>query len=253
MRSRTRARGAQLSPLWGRVLSVFAGGSVFTASRYTVDGVSGKVASYTDWLDGAHTIAQATAANQHAVPAADATLGGNLVATIPNTTAIYTSSRAASAWRYVHDGTGVSEFHVFYVVSATTSYYATTEGGGAGVGGGLGVTTGPVVLIRWRTTAGAGLISQSLGALALNAWGTWRFTYLNGGSPEWALYTNGALGGSGSDGSTPNSGDPNSTMQLFRGTPANTKWFFSGFAPRVFNASDVAMINRYMSGIGLVA
>lgn len=252
MRNRSRARGAQLSPLWGRLLAAFAGGSVFTADRYNVDGGTGKVASYTDWLDSTHTIAQGTGANQHVLPVADSTAGNALVSTTV-TSGVYASSRAASLWRYPHDGTGVTVIHVGYPASATTGYWATSEGGGAGVGAGFGVTTGPTQITRWRTTAAANLIASSTGALNLNAWNTQRITYQNGASPEVLIYTNGTQRVSGSDAAAPDTGDPNTTMRWFVSMPAGNKWLASFFAPRVLNAAQIALVNQWTAALGLSA
>lgn len=95
-----------MSPL-DAVLVLAAGRPVFTADFYVVDGVSGKVRSWVDQSDPSHVLDQANTARQVPLPAAHADFGGALCATF-NDNGLYLSNRPASAWRFCHDGTGVS-------------------------------------------------------------------------------------------------------------------------------------------------
>jgi len=117
-----------------QVQALFAGGSWFDASNYNVDGVSGKVGSFIDQLDGTHTLAQATSAQQVAVPAAHADYAGALAATFAGSQR-YQSNRAAASWTYLHSGLGLELWSV-YTITSTTACALMATGGLAGLAGG---------------------------------------------------------------------------------------------------------------------
>lgn len=110
-----------------------AGSSWFDADNYTVDGVSGKTAAFIDRLDASHVLAQATAANQVAVPAADAGMKGRRSATFTGVDGQrYQSNRATALWNYFNAGaTGGTCLMIEATNSAAAQSRANTRVGGS--------------------------------------------------------------------------------------------------------------------------
>lgn len=105
-RRQTRRRGRAPS-LGQRFQALFYGGSSrFDADRYTSSG--GNVTAFVDYVDASHTLAVDTGTLP--VPTADAAVNNQLSATFSAHRC--RSSRAASAWRFLHDGTGCEAFCV---------------------------------------------------------------------------------------------------------------------------------------------
>ncbi len=88
-----------------------AGDSWFDAGSVTIDGVSGKVASWVDRMDPSHLLSQGVSGNQCAAPVADVSFGGALTCTFTN--GAYVSNRAAAQWSFLHSGTGAEWTIVF--------------------------------------------------------------------------------------------------------------------------------------------
>lgn len=98
--------------LAGRFQALFSGGaSRFDADRYTTSG--GNVVAFVDYADPTHALAVDT--GTLANPTADATVNNALTATFSAHRC--RSSRAASTWRYLHDGTGCEAYCVAVPVS----------------------------------------------------------------------------------------------------------------------------------------
>lgn len=121
------------------------------ADSYTVDGVSGKVASFPDIvrpgtgiraITAAHAFAQATSASQAVVPAAHSALGSRLAANFA-AAPYYVSNSPASSWRAVHNGSGWTSFAVLDRTSvAGSQFHWSTFGPGAETGGGASIQGG---------------------------------------------------------------------------------------------------------------
>lgn len=90
--------------------------SWFDASSYTQD--SGTVVSFVDIAQQSHVLTQASVPNQVALPTPSRLFNGALAATF--SAHYYDSSRQASSWRHLHDGTGCEA----YCVMAPTSVAA---------------------------------------------------------------------------------------------------------------------------------
>lgn len=119
---------------WGRTAfrGLFredAGGkdSWFDASNTLLSG--GRVTSFVDVVDPTHELAQASSGNQVFTPTADASMAGALSATfVAANSNFYASNRAASAWRYLHNGTGQTTILVLVPSNLTgVQYFAGTN------------------------------------------------------------------------------------------------------------------------------
>lgn len=184
-----RVLGADFtSSLFASVLALTAGRPVFTADYYAVDGVTGKVASFIDWNDPTHTLAQATSANQVALPAAHADFAGQLCATFDGGTSarIYQSNRPAAYWSLLCNGpfwaystltfTFATSFQILYeTFSASAAGEFTCGSNGTGVNQNV-----------WRPT-NLGLSASS--AIAIDTPLVFRHSLASAQSPQRALKT----------------------------------------------------------------
>jgi hypothetical protein len=116
--SRRNARNSRRSSV-GRMTPAQAMSSLinmsletWTFDRYNVDGVSGKLGSLIGWKDATHLLAQATSANQVAVPATHSDFAGRACGTFSGAE-YYVSNKAASARNNAHNGTGEEWVLVF--------------------------------------------------------------------------------------------------------------------------------------------
>lgn len=119
------------------------------ADTYTVDGGTGKVASFDDKvrsgtgiraITAAHAIAQATGANQAVVPAADANYGGRVSALFGGVIKNYVSNAPASAWKFLHGGTGGTAYYAMKQDNTSGGYLAYTYGATRGMWIGMGAS-----------------------------------------------------------------------------------------------------------------
>jgi hypothetical protein len=121
--------------LFAQVLALAAGRPVFTADNYTVDGVTGEVANWIDHSDPTHLLEQSIDLRQVLVPAPHADFGGAACASFDAVhPGLYVSNRPASAFRFCHDGTGVSWYCTLTALEATWTasrfVWGTINGGG---------------------------------------------------------------------------------------------------------------------------
>jgi hypothetical protein len=149
---------------------------VFTADYYAIDGVSGKVASFIDWSDPTHTLAQATSANQVALPAAHADYPGRLCATFTGVER-YASNRAGATWNYLSNGMSMS-VHAVCTPTATNTRLCSTRNAGNGFL--LGIQAGP----SWLVFISGGPSPGVARPLSLPSMWSFRFTD-GGGTPEY--------------------------------------------------------------------
>jgi hypothetical protein len=112
-REHAYAAGGGSAPLslFEQVLALSAGRPVFTADKYTVDGVSGRVRAFVDWNDPTHLLEQTAAAQQVPLPVPHADFAGALCTT-SNADAVYASNRPASAFNYTADGVSFESVRV---------------------------------------------------------------------------------------------------------------------------------------------
>ncbi len=88
------------------------------ADSYNVS--SGKVTAFVDKAQPGHVMQQSTPANQVATPAPNAALNGQLSAAFVTASATnYTSSLPASAWTFLHDGSGATVIFLWVPNTAT--------------------------------------------------------------------------------------------------------------------------------------
>lgn len=107
-----------------------AGDAWFDADNVTLSG--GAVFSFNDYMDPSHFLLQATGSAQTAAPVSDGTMGGaKSVTFVPASSQFYASTRAASAWKYLHDGTANEWFCVLGTTTANQTFFSTYTGGAA--------------------------------------------------------------------------------------------------------------------------
>jgi hypothetical protein len=145
---------------FGDVLRLVNNRPVFTADYYAVDGVSGKVASFIDWNDATHTLAQASSGSQVAIPAVHADFNGKLCATFTGAEQ-YTSNRAAPSWAFRHQGISSEEFCVI------------TPTGVSGIGGlhdtsATATTFGTYTFVGFATSTWRAAVLNAAGSVALS-------------------------------------------------------------------------------------
>jgi hypothetical protein len=94
----------------------------FDADLYTVDGGSGKVLDFVDYIDQTHSLRQPVAGKQVVVPAADAALSNSLSATFAGAE-WYLSNRPASSWTYLIAGTGMEVISTYVPIDSGIEYF----------------------------------------------------------------------------------------------------------------------------------
>lgn len=231
------------------------GGSIFSADRYTLDGVSGKVSGLVDWLDGTHVAVQATAANQAAAPAANSALNRRLALTLDGNQR-YDSNRAASTWNYLHDGTGCTFGSVCVALPDGTNrrvMHGTLDRALNPTS--VGVTwyyqASTLSLIVGRNNATRTIASTISATFTNGVAFTSRASYKEGASPEFFFTKTGVTLTSGSSAADPSTADPAYTLRLFANPNTGTEglqgaWAMSFFAPRYFDAGEDALAKSFI-------
>lgn len=237
--------------------------SWFDASYYVLDGVSGKVSDFVDYIDPTHTLRQATSANQCAVPSAVAAMN-NALCVQGTGVEFYTSTRAPSAWKYLHDGGGAEHRHVFIgdntsvdqtlhstcnVLSGSTSVGSFTETSFAAGNllGGLFVTNGTTSPANGRIISASGFIVQSSGSGNPTYIGG---SYLEGSGTDYIVYVRGSIAVSGSTTGVPAASDPSFTLRLFQNysttLPFKGRWRAGYFVRRVLSAAHRTIVQQWI-------
>lgn len=135
-------------------------------SYYSLDGVSGKVSAILESIPTgtgiraaypSHSYAQATSANQVAVPTAQASLNNALAGNF-NTAPYYVSTAPASAWIAPHNGAGFTAIWALDRLSVSGTQYPWATYGGAETGAAF-----------YYSGAGLGAAVYNGAALTLNA------------------------------------------------------------------------------------
>jgi hypothetical protein len=104
---RTAGKGA--APVVGPQLPFSAGDMHFSATNVTTTGA--ETASMIDLRDATNTLVPETTALRPAAPASDAAISGQLSIAFVNDTLV--STKPASFWTFIHDGSGYESFMVF--------------------------------------------------------------------------------------------------------------------------------------------
>lgn len=213
--ARERRGGVSGKTLFQIVLALAAGRPVFTADYYAVDGVSGKVASFIDWNDATHTLAQATSASQVALPAAHADFANRLCATFSGAQ-YYVSNRAATTWSAGHNGTGETYWMTCTpLAGGATQRPLATRTGGSSVGWSLGWDSGTT--INYAVGNGTSLIvnanSETLAPLSTPLY--FEIGYLEGApTPEAAVRKKSAVSANADSSAAPSAAAPAATLSL---------------------------------------
>lgn len=226
--------------------------SWFDASYYVVDGVSGKVSDFVDYVDPSHTLRQATSANQVAAPSADAALANALTATFSGSQ-WYTSTRSASSWTYLHDGTGFEATTVLTPTStpALQAVWATRTGGGVVVGCqhyfagttlSMAVGNGTANIFGPNPTTSAGQVSAGSSTY-------FTASYSEGSSPEGSIRKNGTVVASGASLAAPSASAAASTLRFGAfsdGSPLNARVRSKCFFRRVLSAAHRTIVQQWI-------
>lgn len=244
-----------------RKISAMLPFSWISADTFTVSGVSGKVASYPDIVtpgtgiravSADHVFAQATSANQNAVPVADAALRGQLSATFSTT--FYDSSAPATNWKFIHSGAGYESFVVFVPTAFATNYllFGTTATAANGIlcfvadaSGYQDQTYGAAGIIS-PAVAGAGVFSNGVG------------TYINssylegGGSPEFVRRIRTAVVRTGDSSGAPSSSDSAYTLRVGAVPNVDTipfvgRWATQLIFNRVLTSTERSVVQEYFA------
>lgn len=249
-----------LVALFGKVLGIFAGGSVFTADYYVVD-VSGKVSDWIDWLDPTHTLHQGNSGNQVAIPAPHAALQGSR-AYLANVAEFYDSTRGASASKYRSDGTGVTEVFVTVgdsdganrrVLAANFDRAQSTTRVGASLyhqatSASLIVARGDQPTPTTRTIAATLVSSWTDGVAYCTRW-----KYAEARTPtEYTARRNGASIGAGDSAAAPSPSNPSQTLRVMASPESGIDQFagayaFYGTVPRITTDAEDATVNAFLT------
>lgn len=201
-----------------------SGDSWFDADRVLIDGGSGKVSTWIDYIDPTHTLVQTTSANQCAV-AADALLRGRKSLQFVGGQR-YDSSRAASAWSYLHQA-GHTAVWVGVGSSVTTTRYMWSTQASA-VTSSIGASLLHVAAeLRVRVGAGSGVTPVSLNVastLPASPAGLGSITRMRSDA-TWDVRFGGATIGSGTATGL-GAGSPGITLRV--GAVGGSGGFFSG-------------------------
>jgi hypothetical protein len=195
------------SVLFSRLQALAAGRPMFTMDNYTVDGGTGKVASFVDHNRPAHALVQATGANQVAVPAAHADFANALCGTFSGSE-YYVSNDPASARVAAHNGVGEE----WVLVCTPTTIGAdhrplATRTTGVSIGTTMALATGvPTMFVS--NGAAIFLNFGGGGALSVNVPTYMTISYVEGRAPDEAvIYRKGTSVATASSASVPSAAD----------------------------------------------
>ncbi len=143
-----------------------AGDAWFSSDSYSVDGVSGKVASFVDVMDATHLLVQASSSLQVAVPSSDAQLASKASAKFLGAQS-YSSNRSLAQWAHIHSGEGFTGVLVWVPtsVTGTQGLYGNRGASGEGL---QTYTSATNVRSGIYTAAGLSVPDGSNGAISLN-------------------------------------------------------------------------------------
>lgn len=243
--------------LFEQVRAIFAGGAVFTADYYAVDGDTGNVAALVNQLDPSDLFSQSNDALRVSAPAPHAALKNARAYTVP-LDAYYDSNRPASGWKYRHDGSGLTEYFVLVadangtdrrVIVSTMRRDASTTQVGSQVYHQAGSGTWQVGRAATQRTIATTLTGSWTDGVAY-ALST---KYLEGNTPaEYVARRNGSSVASGDSSAAPSSADPAFTARLWGSPDGDLEGFTGAFAayltaPRFLSAAEDAIVNAYLA------
>lgn len=205
-----RSRRLTVAPRvsFSTILALASGKFAFTADRYTP--AASNAGDFVDWLDGSHKIVQATGGSQVAAPTTHSDFAGNLCATFTGAQ-YYVSNRAASAFKFMHDGTGCEVLLVYTLTNGATtarmvSTQTTTTVGmrlhTSGANGRAYVHNGTIGIIDQTAAIAAGTPTYLM------------HSYSESQSPKSVLRLKSSTAASGAPSGAPSVSDPTSTLAL---------------------------------------
>jgi hypothetical protein len=228
-------------------------GSAFRADSYAL--ASGKVSDLIDLVDRTHTMHQDDEPLQADAPAVSSALGGRLALTL-TAAQLYASTRAASAWRFMSNGLGGTQYHVFLASpsGATSRVLAATYKFGSHatqIGSVILHTATSVVHNVGRADATRAIIRSIATTVTADVAYIYRVDYFETGAQDDHWWINGALAGQGTSSAAGSASDPTSTMCLFA-NPDGTNglagsWAESLFIPKAVSAGEDDTILGYLS------
>ncbi len=231
------------------------GDSWFDASNYTVDGVSGKVASFVDRNDATHSLVQATSGNQVAIPTSNASFNNAPTASfVLSSVNYYVSNRALTAWRFLHNGAGCTVVWVGAKKAAVGNqalYGSINQSVSGGNGPGVEVYTFDTSSnVRSYTGTNGGAVFNGLvtGGLALS---TPTYLVTTYGSPNFAVYAKSTSAASGTQSISPVATNPSSVLTLGAASsvgqlPSTQDWRALYVFARVLNSTQLATVGAYI-------
>lgn len=225
--------------------SLFTSGSVWLdADSVTTSGAN--LSTVVDRMDAAHSLS--VGAGTLAAPAAHADYGGKACLSFTGTQHIV-SNRAASAWNFLHNGTGVTLIHVLTPTSAGTCLISATRTNTA-VGHHAYWSSARTF---WSITDAATTQIVNLNVDAQFVSGTptvYCGTWQDGVSPEATLRTKSVTvqTGSSSGPPTPNNADGTLTIgaQVSGITKASMRWRATYILPYVVTAAQYTWMLNYI-------
>lgn len=222
-----------------------------------VNPTSDKIYSFEDHIDASHSLVQSTASAQVALPTADAALNGAKSAPFLTTSQNrYVSTRPASAWAYLSNGTGVTIYLTFVPTSVSVTGFPictrTLTGTSTDTGAHMAVINAAV---HTGCTAGGGVVFTSGGgtggAFAIGTPTYVSSRYLEGAMPEWILAQRGAVMSSGNSSIAPSASAPGTTLSVGAsfsgGAPAPMRFRALYLFRRVLSAAEDAIVKQYIA------
>ncbi len=221
----------------------------YDSSNYTLSGANLSTIPNRGSAGGQMTVVAGTIAE----PSADSALLGEKSWIAPGGQTIQ-SSLAASAFKFLHDGTGCHTFCVYVpTVAATRGVWATRSFAGTEVGAGVFYqSTSSFNCQTANGTANLYIHAGANGSTPINTGALLEHSYLEGAPTEAFTYRNGgALINSGNTAAAPSAADPTSTLRMgdsagssVSGQGRYARWI--GFA-RVLSASEQATVRSLLT------
>jgi len=187
-----------------------------------------------------------------AAPAFEASLGWAPALSFAGTQ-YFDSSLAASAWKFLHDGTGCEIFHVFVPTTTNSSYMLCTSPGTATNQRGLVIYS--AIGTSSRSFIGNGTTtvfdSGTVGAFVINAAAYIDFYYSESLTPKISIRKNATSIYVSTTPGTPSSNDPTGTFRLGAGTTGTATSYMKWSETLIFNrgllTAERAGVQQYLS------
>jgi hypothetical protein len=223
--------------------------SWFDADLYNVDGGSGKVRSFANYIDQTQILDQANNALQAAIPVGDPAIN-NRSCTIFTGGIRYRSTAASSSWRFCSDGTGCEIFVGSIPNDAAGVWVFLSTGASGGPGLALYTVTGTTYILL-SNNSGGNVINTSIGSYTVG-----NGTYINNSytNPNWRIAYRTLAPVTGVAAAVPYVGDPQGPLMLGAnyagGQPAvNWKWSFLYAFRRSLTSATRAISQEYIRSI----